>query len=126
VRLGDSLQTFSRNHHNHHHHTTTTMSDNWFVKQFSKLMESSHISIPPPPTGVLIGPGPIDQFSTNFDNLFADDVKAAVDREEVSRAVLKQKLLNLKKHWKAKQVKFEDESASVRRSFLHYRTTCSC
>ena len=58
-----------------------------------------------------MGPGPVDLFSTKFNNAFAHDVKAFVVGKEVSREELKAKLLGLQKHWNAEQVKFQDGSA---------------
>lgn len=88
----------------------TTMSADWLSTGISELLNSPHISFPKPPTGIRLGPGPIDLFSTKFNNLFALGVEAKVDGEEVSRDDLKQKLLNLQKHWKPEQVKFQQET----------------
>ena len=60
-----------------------------------------------------MGPGPVDLFSTKFDNTFARDVKAFVVGKEVSREELKAKLLGLQKHWNTEQVKFQDGSAGL-------------
>lgn len=46
-----------------------------------------------------MGPGPIDLFSTRFNNAFTPDVKAIVAGEEVSREGLKEKLLGLQRHF---------------------------
>lgn len=99
------------------------MSDNWFTSKFSELMASSHISFPTPPPNIHLGPGPIDVFSTKFDDLYPDDVEAAVDGEVVSKDDLKQKLLNLKKRWDPEQVEFQDECATVRRHFVSLLST---
>lgn len=103
---------------------TTTMSDDWLSKEISQIITSPHISFPNP-TGSLpfrMGPGPVDLFSTRFNNTFAYDVKATVDGQEVSREGLKAKLLGLQKYWNA-EVKFQDESVGpVRLSFANYQT----
>ena len=100
-------------------------TENWFVKEFAQLMAASHITFPKPPPNIHLGPGPVDQFSTDFENLFADHVKATVDGKVVSKEGLKQKLLNLKKHWKVDHVKFKEEHSSVRLRSSHYPTSCS-
>lgn len=88
---------------------TTTMDANWLSTEISKLLVSPHISFPKPPAGIRLGPGPVDLFSTVFNNIFAPDVVATVDGEKVSRDELKQKLLNLQKHWKSDEVKVQEE-----------------
>jgi len=67
-----------------------------------------------------MGPGPVDLFSTKFNNAFAHDVKAFVVGKEVSREELKAKLLGLQKHWNAEEVKFQDGSAGPRSEAVAY------
>lgn len=86
------------------------MSDNWLSTEIAKLLASPHISFPNPPAGIHLGPGPIDLFSTNFNNIFASDVVAQVDGKGVSRDELKQELLNLQKHWNPDKVKFTPDT----------------
>lgn len=95
------------------------MSSEWLSKEISDLLASPHISFPKPPTGIHLGPGPIDLFSTKFNNLFALSVEAVVDGQQVSRDDLKQKLLNLQKHWDPKGVKFQDEPPTPPVRFGH-------
>jgi len=93
----------------------TTMNDDWLSKEISQIISSPHISFPKP-TGSLpfrMGPGPVDLFSTRFDNTFASDVKGTFAGKEVSRGELKAKLLGLQKHWNVEDVKFQDESAGL-------------
>jgi hypothetical protein len=85
------------------------MDADWLSTEISKLLVSPHISFPKPPAGIRLGPGPVDLFSTNFNNLFAPDVVATVDGEKVSRDELKQKLLNLQKHWESDKVRLQEE-----------------
>jgi len=87
------------------------MSAHWLSKELSTLLASPHISFPK--TQIRLGPGPIDLFSTNFNNLFVPDVEVTVDGKKASRDELKQKLLNLQKHWKPEEVKFQDEPTKV-------------
>ena len=88
------------------------MSDQWLPTELAKLFASPHISFPKPPPNIHLGPGPIDLFSTVFNNIFASNVEATVDGQKVSRDVLKQKCLNLQKHWNPEKVKFEDDSST--------------
>lgn len=81
------------------------MSSEWLSKEIADLLASPHISFP---KGIHMGPGPVDLFSTKFNNLFALSVEAVVDGQKVSRDDLKQKLLNLQKHWNPEGVKFQD------------------
>lgn len=99
------------------------MNDNWLSKEISEIVTSPHISFPKPagPLQFRMGPGPIDLFSTKFNNVFVLDVKATVAGEEVSREQLKARLLGLQKHWKAEEVRFEDESAGPVRCSLGHR-----
>jgi hypothetical protein len=104
------------------------MDDDWLSKEISQIISSPHISFPKP-AGSLpfrMGPGPVDLFSTRFNNTFAYDVKATVTGEEVSREGLKAKLLGLQKHWNAEEVKFQVESAGpVCRCFGRYQMVCA-
>ena len=91
------------------------MNDDWLSKEISQIISSPHISFPKP-AGSLpfrMGPGPVDVFSTKFDNAFASDVKGTFAGKEVSREELKTKLLGLQKHWNAEDVKFRDGSAGL-------------
>jgi hypothetical protein len=90
----------------------TTMTAEWLPTELAKLLAAPHISFPNPPPNIHLGPGPIDLFSTYFNNIFATDVKSTVDGHKVSRDELKQKLLNLQKHWNPEKVKFEDDSST--------------
>ena len=104
------------------------MNDDWLSKEISQIISSPHISFPKPaaPLPFKMGPGPVDLFSTRFNNTFAYDVQATVTGEEVSREGLKAKLLGLQKHWSAGEIQFRDESAGpVSRCFGHYQTVCT-
>ena len=88
------------------------MGDDWLSQEIWQIITSPHISFPKPtgPLQLRMGPGPVDLFSTRFNNAFAPDVKATVVGEGVSREELKAKLLGLQRHWKAEQAKSQDES----------------
>lgn len=85
----------------------------WLSAALAKLLAAPYISFPKPPANIHLGPGPINLFGTYFNNLFVLDVEAKVDGESVSRDVLKQKLLNLQKHWDPETVKFQQEPPKV-------------
>ena len=106
---------------------TTTTNDDWLSNAISQIISSPHISFPKP-TGSLpfrTGPGPVDLFSTRFNNTFAYDVEVTVDGEVVSRDDLKAKLLSLQKYWNVQEIKFQDKSAGlVRRCFGRYQMVC--
>jgi len=57
-----------------------------------------------------MGPGPVDIFSTKFNNNFAPEVKAIVAGQSVDRGGLKEKLLGLQQHYVPGSVKFQTES----------------
>jgi len=105
-----------------------SMNDDWLSKEIWQIITSPHISFPKPtgPLQLRMGPGPVDLFSTRFNNTFAFDVKVTVAGEEVSREELKAKLLGLQRHWRDEQAKFQDESAGPVRCFGHHQTVCSC
>lgn len=88
------------------------MSADWLSTEISKVLESPHISFPKPPPGIRLGFGPIDLFSTNFNNLFSLNLEAKADGKNVSREELKQALLNLQKRWKPEQVEFQEGTST--------------
>ena len=102
------------------------MSDNWLSKEISEIITSPHISFPKPPPGIHLGPGPVDLFTTRFNNVFALDVKATVAGKEVSREELKAALLGLQKYWEAGEVKLQDESAGPVCCFGHCQMVHTC
>lgn len=62
---------------------------------------------------IIMGPGPIDLFSTRFINTFTEDVKANVSGKDVTRDGLKECLLNLQKHWNPKTAQSFPEETLV-------------
>lgn len=79
-------------------HTSSVSEATWIRSTFSELLSAPHISFRGPP-GIRMGPGPIDLFSTKFNNAFTPDVHAVVAGEEVNREGLKEKLLALQRHY---------------------------
>lgn len=56
--------------------------------------------------GIRMGPGPIDLFSTRFNNTFPENVQATVAGTSVNREQLKDRLLGLQKHYKPDSTQF--------------------
>ncbi|KIJ36308.1 hypothetical protein M422DRAFT_34279 [Sphaerobolus stellatus SS14] len=72
----------------------------WLQSAISELLISPYIHFRAPAAiGIRLGPGPIDVFSTRFNNDFTPN---RVDREE-----LKQRLLGLQQHYSPDTVTFE-------------------
>jgi hypothetical protein len=84
----------------------------WVEKALASLLSAPHISIPRGPAGFPTGPGPIDLFSTRFNNTFTADAKGLVDGQHVNRDGLKEKLLDLQRHYNPDTVKFHADGAS--------------
>lgn len=82
--------------------STETINSEWLAQQLKTLLSSPYIHFSQPPAGLhglRLGPGPIDLFSTRFENLFSNDATGVVAGEEVDRADLKQALLALQRTW---------------------------
>ncbi|KAF8518395.1 hypothetical protein BU17DRAFT_66445 [Hysterangium stoloniferum] len=90
--------------------TAAAMNNNaWLQSTLCDLLGAPHISIRGIP-GIRMGPGPVDIFSTRFNNHFALEVKAIVAGESVDRGGLKEKLLGLQQHYVPGSAKFQTES----------------
>ncbi|KIJ25880.1 hypothetical protein M422DRAFT_273116 [Sphaerobolus stellatus SS14] len=80
----------------------------WLQSTISDLLVSPYIHFRAPAgLGIHMGHGPIDLFSTKFNNNFTPDVKATVAGNTVNRDELKQMLLGLQQHYSPDNVKFE-------------------
>jgi len=86
---------------------TTANTSQWLSQTFSSLLSAPHISIPRRPGGIIMGPGPIDLFTTRFLNTFTENVQATVAGQTVTRDQLKSALLNVQKQWNPTDVQFE-------------------
>jgi len=79
----------------------------WLKTAIAELLASPHIHFRAPVgLGIRLGPGPIDLFSTKFNNDFTPDVTAVVAGQQVDREGLKEKLLGLQQHYSADNAKF--------------------
>jgi len=87
-------------------------SSQWLADQLSTLLSSPYIHFPPAPHHAFpqlrMGPGPIDLFSTRFENLFTKDASGVVAGKEVDRDTLKDTLLALQKTWNPEHARFID------------------
>ena len=92
--------------------STPSASALWVEKALAALLSAPHITIPSPPAGIHTGPGPIDLFSTRFDNTFSTDAKGVVDGTHVDRAGLKEKLLALQTHYNPNTVTFQAQPSA--------------
>jgi hypothetical protein len=73
------------------------------------LLSAPHISLPRGPSGIRMGPGPIDLFSTKFNNTFTAEAMGVIDGKQVDREELKEGLLALQSHYDPDTAKFQSE-----------------
>ena len=78
----------------------------WVESALASLLRAPHISLPKGPVGIGMGPGPIDLFSTEFNNTFTPEAIGVVDGQQVDREGLKKSLLALQSHYNPDTVKF--------------------
>lgn len=86
----------------------------WLQDRLAKLLKAPHISFPKPSgplAHIRMGPGPIDLFSTYYNNFFTSDAKGIVAGKEVDREGLKQALLALQKKWHTDSAKFTPQAS---------------
>ncbi|GJJ14885.1 hypothetical protein Clacol_009154 [Clathrus columnatus] len=91
---------------------TISSKSAWLQQTLSELLSSPYIHFSHRP-GIMMGHGPIDLFSTRFNNTFPSDVQATVAGESVSREELKESLLGLQKHYKADNTQFSPSDDAV-------------
>ncbi|KAL4245105.1 hypothetical protein ABKN59_009670 [Abortiporus biennis] len=86
-------------------------SSQWLANNISTLLSSPYIHFPPAPKGLPMlhmGPGPVDLFTTRFENLFTTNATGVVAGKEVGRNELKECLLALQKKWNPQTAHFVD------------------
>ena len=119
IYKGSSSWLRTKHHRNFSMTQTTQTTTTSFVEQaLSSILSSPHISISAP---IPTGPGPVDLFSTRFNNTFTADAKGLVDGESVDLDGLKQKLLALQTHYDPASVKFyaqSPDSCQVRHGYV--------
>jgi len=82
----------------------------WYEQTLANLLAAPYVHIRSLPGGIHGGPGPIDLFSTDFNNLFTRDASGSVNGEDVDRDELKTRLLALHDHFNRASVSFHRES----------------
>ncbi|KZT02096.1 uncharacterized protein LAESUDRAFT_730612 [Laetiporus sulphureus 93-53] len=88
-------------------------STEWLQQSLHTLMMSPYIHFTPPKIGRVHAPGPIDLFSTRFNNMFSRECTGVVAGREVDRDGLKQALLALQREWRDEAASFAP-SATVK------------
>ncbi|KAI0356270.1 hypothetical protein OH77DRAFT_1520334 [Trametes cingulata] len=85
-----------------------TSSNHWLSDCLCDLMASPHVAMPPH-GGMHLGPGPVDVFTTRFNQYFGRDARGTLCGRPVDREGLKTGLLALQKRWNPEAVKVMDE-----------------
>ncbi|KAH9830530.1 uncharacterized protein C8Q71DRAFT_786274 [Rhodofomes roseus] len=86
---------------------TTAVSSEWLQEKLQTLMNSPYIHFNQPKLpGLRMGHGPVDLFSTRFNNWFTGDATGVVAGNQVDKAGLKDALLALQKKWNNDSAKF--------------------
>ncbi|TFY54451.1 hypothetical protein EVJ58_g8861 [Rhodofomes roseus] len=102
---------------------TTAVSSEWLQEKLQTLMNSPYIHFNQPKLpGLRMGHGPVDLFSTRFNNWFTGDATGVVAGNQVDKAGLKDALLALQKKWNNDSAKFTPsagaQEGSVRAAIL--------
>ncbi|KAH9949408.1 hypothetical protein B0H21DRAFT_688455 [Amylocystis lapponica] len=88
---------------------TTPAPPDWLQQQLATLLASPYIHFTQPPalpSGRRLGHGPVDLFSTRFNNLFTHDAAGTVAAQPADRARLKRALLALQRTWAPDAARF--------------------
>lgn len=83
-------------------------SNHWLSDCLCDLMASPHIAMPPH-GGMHLGPGPVDVFTTRFNEYFDHEARGTLCGHAVDREGLKAGLLALQKRWNPEAVKVLEE-----------------
>ncbi|KAI0675078.1 hypothetical protein C8Q78DRAFT_1075410 [Trametes maxima] len=83
-------------------------SNHWLSDCLCELMASPHVSMPSL-GGIHLGPGPVDVFTTRFNEYFVPDARGTLCGRPVDRDGLKAGLLALQKRWNPEAVKVMEE-----------------
>ncbi|TBU38791.1 hypothetical protein BD309DRAFT_826910, partial [Dichomitus squalens] len=86
----------------------STSPSHWLSECLCELMASPHVSMPPH-GGMRLGPGPMDVFTTRFEQYFTSTAHGTICGHPVDREGLKEGLLALQKRWTPEDVKVEQE-----------------
>lgn len=100
-------------------------SSQWLANSLSALLASPYVHFPQPPVvggiPINLGPGPLDLFSTRFENLFTQDATGVVAGKQVDKDGLKEILLAVQQHWNPGNARFVDnpEQDGIEVNHLH-------
>ena len=72
----------------------------WLAEHLKELMAAPHIHSD---EGAELEPGPVDLFSTKFDQMFMPDAHGWVCGERATREEIKESLLGLQRRWNEKE-----------------------
>ncbi|OSD03918.1 hypothetical protein PYCCODRAFT_1444108 [Trametes coccinea BRFM310] len=89
--------------------SVATSSNHWLSDCLCDLMASPHITIPPRGGLHLGGPGPVDVFTTRFNQYFLPEAHGTLCGRPVDREGLKAGLLALQKRWNPEAVRVMDD-----------------
>ena len=90
----------------------------WLSECLCDLMASPHIAMPPH-GGMHLGPGPVDVFTTRFNQYFTSTAHGSICGHPVDREGLKESLLALQKRWNPEDLRIEQEGLNGRCSLQH-------
>lgn len=82
-----------------HCHPKPSEESQWFAQALAQLLAAPHVSIPD--EGPALGPGPVDVFTSRFDELFMPEAHGFVCGQPVNREELKETLIGLQRRWDA-------------------------
>lgn len=83
-------------------------SNRWLSDCLCDLMASPHV-VMPPHGGMHLGPGPMDVFTTRFNEYFGHEACGTLCGRPVDREGLKTGLLALQKRWNPEAVRVGDD-----------------
>lgn len=69
----------------------------WLADHLEQLMAAPHVHLPE--EGALLAPGPVDMFSSRFNEMFMPDAHGYLGADHVDRQQLKECLLGLQRRW---------------------------
>lgn len=105
--------------------TAPAVSPEWLQDRLQTLLNSPYIHFDQPKLPHLrMGHGPVDLFSTRFNNWFTSDATGVVAGSTVDKAGLKDALLALQRKWNSDTAKFTP-STSAQEGSVRHLLTCS-
>jgi len=85
-----------------HSHPQPSAESQWLAHWLSLLLAAPHISVPDESSEeVRLGPGPVDVFTSRFNEMFMPEARGIICGHTVDREELKQTLVGLQRRWNA-------------------------